>query len=72
MDTSEPRMNSDAVSSNMHAAICHNKIWLLMNLSILSQRGKKTSGILEFIYIFELKKIVSRAAAIFISIVCVY
>lgn len=41
MDTSEPRMNSDAVSSNMHAAICHNKILLLMHLSILSQRGKK-------------------------------
>lgn len=40
-DTSEPRMNSDVVSSHMHAAICHNKILLLMHLSILSQRGKK-------------------------------
>lgn len=40
---------------------------------IYSPKGeKKTSEILEFIYSLELKKIVSRAAAIFISIVCVY
>lgn len=56
MDTCEPRMNSDAVSSNMHAAICHNKILLLMHLSISSQRGKKDIWDFRIYLHFRIKK----------------
>lgn len=53
MDSSEPRMNSDAVSSNMHGAICHVKRLFSIHYiyKYFITRGEKEIWDLEFIYI---------------------